>query len=166
MNEENAKKESEMELIKNQLSNIYYKRAFDEDFNRGIRVIDSNKKSQFIWDNGNEIVMAYRSLWLRIECIEPLSGLAILLSTFKLNLVDDEMKEFNPFFSKSKAIEILKEGLFCVADKNGYFYKYDAEQGYWDGRGYIKELPDSEYISENILLMFEDLESEQNFQVC
>ena len=43
MNEENAKKESKIELIKHQLSNIYYKRAFDEDFNRGIRVIDSNK---------------------------------------------------------------------------------------------------------------------------
>ncbi len=102
--------------------------------------------------------MASHSLWLRIECIEPLSGLAILLSTFKLNLVDDEMKEFNPFFSKSKAIEILKEGLFCVADKNGHIYNLDAEQGFQDSR-YIKELPDSEYISENILLMFEDLDN-------
>ena len=159
MNEENVKKESEIELIKHQLSNIYYKRAFDEDFNRGIRVIGSNKKRQFIWDNGNEIVMAYHSLRLKIECIEPLSGLAILLSTFKLNLVGDEMKEFNPFFSKSKAIEILKEGLFCVADKNGHVYNFDAEQGYRNGHGYIKELPDSEYISENILLMFEDLDN-------
>ena len=156
---ENVKKESEIEFIHHQLSNIYYKRMFDEDFNRGIRVIDSNKKSQFIWDNGNEIVMAYRSLWLKIECIEPLSGLAILLSTFKLNLVNDEMKEFNPFFSKSKAIEILKEGLFCVADKNGHIYNLDAEQGFQDGHGYIEELPDSEYISENILLMFEDLDN-------
>lgn len=121
MNEENVKKESEIELIKHQLSNIYYKRAFDEDFNRGIRVIDSNKKSQFIWDNGNEIVMAFHSLWLRIECIEPLSGLALLLSIFKLNLLDNEMKEFNPFFTKSKAIEILNEGLFCVTDRNGHF---------------------------------------------
>lgn len=127
MNEENVKKESEIKFIHHLLSNIYYKRAFDEDFNRGIRVIDSNKKSQFIWDNGNEIVMAFHSLWLRIECIEPLSGLAIFLSTFKLSLLDDEMKEFNPFFSKSKAIEILKEGLFSVADKNGHFYKFDAE---------------------------------------
>lgn len=103
--------------------------------------------------------MAYHRLWLRIECIEPLSGLAILLLTFKLNLLDDEMKEFNPFFSKSKAIVILKEGLFCVADRNGHIYNFDAEQGYRDGHGYIKELPNSEYISENILLMFEDLDT-------
>lgn len=88
-----------------------------------------------------------------------ISGLANLLSTFKLNLIDDEMKEFNPFFSKSKAIEILKEGLFCVTDKNGHIYNLDAEQGFWDGHGYFKELPDSEYISENILLMFEDLDN-------
>lgn len=44
MNEENVKKESEIELIKHQLSNIYYKRAFDEDFNRGIRVIEVTRK--------------------------------------------------------------------------------------------------------------------------
>lgn len=48
MNEENVKKESEIELIKHQLSNIYYKRAFDEDFNRGIRVIEVTRKDNFI----------------------------------------------------------------------------------------------------------------------
>lgn len=145
------------ETDQRKLGSLYVQRITDKSYKRAILAIDSNQKRYFILDNGQEMEMPYHNSWIRIQCCEPLKGLAIILSTFKLNLLDDEMREYNPFISKSEAIEFMKKASFCVADRNGYFYESRDKKSYTSDGSYIKDLPDGEYLPETILLRFWDI---------
>ena len=138
------------------LGRLYVQRIKDKSYKRAILAIDSNKKRHFILDNGQELEIPYHNSWIRIQCCEPLKGLAIILSIFHLNLLDDKMRAYKPFISKSEAIEFMGHESFCVADRNGYFYQLD-ENGYKSDGSRIKELPDGEYLPETILLRFWDI---------
>lgn len=143
--------------IHEKLSELYLQRLSGKKYKKAIMVQDNNQKMFFIIDYGKEMGMPYHSLWIKTECYEPLSGLAVFLSAFKLNLVDDEMVAHNPFISKSEAVELMKKDTLCVADRNGHVY-YNQENGFCVDCRIIQELPDGEYIPETALLRFRDIE--------
>ena len=105
--------------------------------------------------------MPYHSLNLKIKCDEPLGFLSIFLSTFHLHLLDHEGKEYNPFISKSAAIEMMEKKRFCVADRDGHIYNLQKGLGNMVNGELNPDLPESKFIPESVLLRFQHVEQEE-----
>jgi hypothetical protein len=158
---QNRSKELQNKIAHQKLHKLAIRRAAGIETNRAIFAIDKNKRKYIIKDNGEELEMPYRSLNLKIKCDEPLGVLAFLLSTFHLRLLDHEGKEYNPFLSKSAAIEMMEKKRFCVADRDGHIYHFQKGLGYIVKGELIPDLPESEFIPESVLLRFQQVEQEE-----
>ena len=158
---QNRSKELQNKIDNQKLHKLAIRRAAGIETNRAILAIDKNKRKYIIKDNGGELEMPYHSLNLKIKCDEPLGVLAFLLSTFHLRLLDHEDKEYNPFLSKSAAIEMMEKKRFCVADRDGHIYNLQKGLGYMVNGELIPDLPESEFIPESVLLRFQHVEQEE-----
>lgn len=158
---QNRSKELQNKIAHQKLHKLALRRAAGIKMDRAILAIDKNKTKYIIKDNGVELEMPHGDLKLKIKCDEPLGGLAILLSTFHLRLLDHEGKEYNPFISKSAAIEMMEKRRFCVADRDGHIYHLQKSLGYMVNGELIPDLPESEFIPESVLLSFQHVEQEE-----